>query len=98
MATREEELEPLDRWHLRPHDRLGPDQAGQGLVPITRQQQSLQILSKATPLGQRPQAIIEPLGVPSSGPGAGGHGSRFVMAAPPPTAPAGLRPRSTNYR
>jgi hypothetical protein len=32
-------------------------------VPITRQQQPLQVLPKATPLGQGAQAIIEPLGV-----------------------------------
>ena len=95
----EEELEPLDGWRLRPDDRLGPDQAGQRLVPITRQQQPLQVLPKAAPLGERAQAIVELARVLFEWP-RGGRTRQSLRhgGASASRPPHDFRPHSTNYR
>jgi hypothetical protein len=80
----QEEPEPLDGRGLRPHDRLAPDQPGQGLVAITGQQQPLQVLPKAALLGERAEEIVELDSMSSRGPGPGGQARRLVMAALPP--------------
>jgi hypothetical protein len=43
--------------------RFGAGQAGQCLGAIAGQQQPGQVLAKPTPLGRRPEEIIEPGGV-----------------------------------
>ena len=60
---RQEPLQPLDLMVLRPSDRLGPGQPGQGLVAIARQQQALQVVAEAATPSQAREHRIEPLGV-----------------------------------
>ena len=52
-------MQALHRGRLRPDDRLRADQRGEGLVPLPRQEQPLEVLPKAPPLGQRAEQGIE---------------------------------------
>jgi hypothetical protein len=60
----QEELQPLHRPVLRPHDRLGPGQRGQRLVPVPRRQQPGQVLPEPPPLRQRTEHVIKPRRIP----------------------------------
>jgi hypothetical protein len=55
----QEELQPLDGRVLGTGHRFGVSQAGQRLVPVSRRQQSGEVLAEAAPLGQRDQKVIE---------------------------------------
>src|SRR6266545_2685907 len=55
-------------------DRLGVGQGGQGLVAIAGQQQALQVVAQAAPLGQRAPQRVEPGGVVLQGAGGGWAG------------------------
>ena len=57
---RQEPLQPLDLAVLGPADRLGPGQAGQGLVALAGQQQAVQVVTEAAALGQAGEQGVEP--------------------------------------
>lgn len=59
----QEELQPLYRGALGPDDGFGAGQAGQGLVPVPRQQQSREVLAEPAALCQRREQVIEARGV-----------------------------------
>jgi hypothetical protein len=63
--------------------RFGAGQAGQRLVAIAGHEQPGQVLAKPTPLGQRLEGSSKWTAYASSGPGAGGHGNRFVISSSP---------------
>src|SRR5512132_2393431 len=60
---REEPLQPLDFAVLGTGDRLGAGQPGQRLVAVAWQQQALQVVAEAAPLGQAREEHVELLGV-----------------------------------
>ena len=76
----QEELQPLHRPVLRPGHRLGPGQRGQRLVPVPRRQQPGQVLPEPPPLRHPRKKSSNRAAYPSSGPGAGGHGTGFVIS------------------
>src|SRR5215471_7643337 len=55
----QEELQPLDDGSLCRNDRLDSRQRSQRLVAITRQEQTLEILAKPTPLCKRAEQRIK---------------------------------------
>ena len=52
-----------DRYRLSLYDGLRPGQSSQCLVPVARQQESLEVFSEVAPLGQRPEQRVELGGV-----------------------------------
>src|SRR5215218_8063824 len=66
-GLREEPLQALGLLSLRPSHRLGVGQGSEGLVALSRQQQSLKVTPKAFALGASAQQIVE-------GAWGGGHG------------------------
>src|SRR4030095_2975758 len=56
---RKEKLQALHRGRLGPDDGLRPNQRGESLIPIPRQEEPLQILAKTAPLGQGLEQLVK---------------------------------------
>jgi hypothetical protein len=78
----QEELQPLHRRMLRPCDRFGSGQRGQGLVPVPRNQQTGQVLPEPRRCAKEPNRSSNRAAYASSGPGAAGHGRRRIITSP----------------